>query len=148
MALVVHPNTYHPEAGYFVHGDSVRVTADGCEVLTRTPRQPVLRSGEPERLRRGLIGWSRDEVPASVARMAASRRLQDRMRAAGLGAVLIYTSFARPSARRLADALRPVLERRAAGDAPVRTRRCCSPLSPSACKAGYAASATWARCNR
>jgi Xaa-Pro aminopeptidase len=39
MTLVVHPNTYHPEAGYFVHGDSVRVTADGCEVLTRTPRQ-------------------------------------------------------------------------------------------------------------
>ena len=39
MTLVVHPNTYHPEAGYFVHGDSVRVTADGCEVLTHTPRQ-------------------------------------------------------------------------------------------------------------
>jgi Xaa-Pro aminopeptidase len=39
MALVVHPNTYHPDAGYFVHGDSVRVSADGCEVLTRTPRQ-------------------------------------------------------------------------------------------------------------
>jgi Xaa-Pro aminopeptidase len=39
MTLVVHPNTYHPEAGYFVHGDSVRVSAEGCEVLTRTPRQ-------------------------------------------------------------------------------------------------------------
>jgi Xaa-Pro aminopeptidase len=39
MTLVVHPNTYHPEAGYLVHGDSVRVTANGCEVLTRTPRQ-------------------------------------------------------------------------------------------------------------
>jgi len=38
MTLVVHPNTYHPEAGYIVHGDSVRVTADGCEVLTRTAR--------------------------------------------------------------------------------------------------------------
>jgi Xaa-Pro dipeptidase len=38
MTLVVHPNTYHPEAGYLVHGDSVRVTADGCEVLTRTAR--------------------------------------------------------------------------------------------------------------
>src|SRR6266516_2683256 len=25
--------------GYFVHGDSVRVTSDGCEVLTRTPRE-------------------------------------------------------------------------------------------------------------
>jgi Xaa-Pro aminopeptidase len=39
MTLVVHPNTYHPEVGYLVHGDSVRVTDDGCEVLTRTPRQ-------------------------------------------------------------------------------------------------------------
>ncbi len=38
MTLIVHPNTYHPEVGYFVHGDSVRVTPDGCEVLTRTPR--------------------------------------------------------------------------------------------------------------
>jgi Xaa-Pro aminopeptidase len=39
MTLVVHPNTYHPEVGYFVHGDSVRVTPNGCEVLIRTPRQ-------------------------------------------------------------------------------------------------------------
>ena len=39
MALVVHPNTYHPEVGYFVHGDSIRVSAEGCEVLTRTPRR-------------------------------------------------------------------------------------------------------------
>jgi len=39
MTLVVHPNTYHPEVGYFVHGDSVRVTPGGCEVLTRTARQ-------------------------------------------------------------------------------------------------------------
>jgi creatinase/prolidase-like protein len=44
-----------------------------------------------------LISWSRDEVPASVldGRLA---RLQEKMRAAGLAAVLIYTSFARPSA--------------------------------------------------
>jgi len=48
-------------------------------------------------MRRGLISWSRDEVPAPVleARVA---RLQERMRAAGLGAVLVYTSFARPGA--------------------------------------------------
>lgn len=48
-------------------------------------------------MRRGLISWSREEVPASVleARVA---RLRDQMRAAGLGAVLIYTSFARPGA--------------------------------------------------
>jgi Xaa-Pro dipeptidase len=39
MTLIVHPNTYHPEVGYFVHGDSVVVTASGCEVLTRTPRE-------------------------------------------------------------------------------------------------------------
>jgi Xaa-Pro dipeptidase len=39
MTLIVHPNTYHPEVGYFVHGDSVRVIRDGREVLTRTPRR-------------------------------------------------------------------------------------------------------------
>jgi Xaa-Pro aminopeptidase len=39
MTLIVHPNTYHPEVGYFVHGDTVRVSADGCEVMTRTARE-------------------------------------------------------------------------------------------------------------
>ena len=39
MTLVVHPNTYHPVAGYMVLGDTVRVTASGCEVLTTTPRE-------------------------------------------------------------------------------------------------------------
>ena len=48
-------------------------------------------------MRRGLIGWSREEVPASALEWRVAR-LQERMRAAGLGAVLIYTSFARPSA--------------------------------------------------
>lgn len=38
MTLIVHPNTYHPEVGYFVHGDSLQVTAEGSEVFTRTPR--------------------------------------------------------------------------------------------------------------
>src|SRR5712692_8436730 len=48
-------------------------------------------------MRRGLISWSRDEVPASFldGRVA---RLQDKMRHAELGAMLVYTSFARPSA--------------------------------------------------
>lgn len=39
MTIVVHPNTYHPEVGYFVHGDSVRITPTGCEVLLKTPRE-------------------------------------------------------------------------------------------------------------
>ena len=38
MTLIVHPNTYHPEAGYLVLGDVVVVTQTGCEVLTKTPR--------------------------------------------------------------------------------------------------------------
>jgi|AmaraimetFIIA100_FD_contig_123_45449_length_2488_multi_11_in_1_out_0_2 Xaa-Pro aminopeptidase len=38
MALIVHPNTYHPEAGYIVLGDAVLVTDAGAEVLCRTPR--------------------------------------------------------------------------------------------------------------
>ena len=56
----------------------------------------ILRSGELG-VRRGLISWSRDEVPASVLENRVAR-LQDAIRASGLGAALIYTSFARPSA--------------------------------------------------
>jgi Xaa-Pro aminopeptidase len=39
MALIVHPNTYHPEVGYLVLGDAVVVTEAGAEVLCRTPRE-------------------------------------------------------------------------------------------------------------
>lgn len=39
MALIVHPNTYHPVVGYMVLGDGVVVTKDGCEVLTGTARE-------------------------------------------------------------------------------------------------------------
>src|SRR5882757_2529050 len=39
MALIVHPNTYHPEVGYLVLGDSVVVTERGAEVLCATPRE-------------------------------------------------------------------------------------------------------------
>jgi len=39
MTIIVHPNTYHPEAGYMVLGDVVAVTETGCERLTRTPSQ-------------------------------------------------------------------------------------------------------------
>ena len=48
-------------------------------------------------MRRGLISWSRDEVPPSVLEGRVAR-LQEQMRAAELGVVLLYTSFARPSA--------------------------------------------------
>ena len=39
MTLIVHPNTYHPEAGYIVLGDAVLVTEGGAEVLCKTPRR-------------------------------------------------------------------------------------------------------------
>jgi len=39
MALIVHPNTYHPEVGYVVLGDAVVVTQTGVEVLCGTPRE-------------------------------------------------------------------------------------------------------------
>jgi Xaa-Pro dipeptidase len=39
MALIVHPNTYHPEVGYLVLGDAVVVTDTGVEVLCKTPRE-------------------------------------------------------------------------------------------------------------
>src|SRR6267154_2261452 len=47
-------------------------------------------------MRRGLISWSRDEVPPAILEGRVAR-LQEQMRNAELGAVLIYTSFARPS---------------------------------------------------
>src|SRR5665647_2832424 len=48
-------------------------------------------------MRRGLISWSREEMPVAVldARVA---QLQAAMRAENLGAVLAYTSFAQPAA--------------------------------------------------
>jgi Xaa-Pro aminopeptidase len=45
MTLIVHPNTYHPEVGYMVLGDTVRVTPNGCEVLCRTPRELICVAG-------------------------------------------------------------------------------------------------------
>ena len=39
MTLIVHPNTYHPEAGYIVLGDAVLVTQSGVEVSCKTPRE-------------------------------------------------------------------------------------------------------------
>src|SRR6266852_6890620 len=48
-------------------------------------------------MRRGLISWSRDEVPPAILEGRVAR-LQEQMRAAELGVALIYTSFARPSA--------------------------------------------------
>ncbi|HEV8016532.1 MAG TPA: Xaa-Pro peptidase family protein [Stellaceae bacterium] len=39
MVIIVHPNTYHPETGYMVLGDTVVVTPTGAEVLTGTPRE-------------------------------------------------------------------------------------------------------------
>jgi len=39
MTLIVHPNTYHPDAGYIVLGDAVVVTDRGVEVLCKTPRE-------------------------------------------------------------------------------------------------------------
>ena len=38
-AVTVHPNTYHPDAGYMVLGDTAIVTADGHERLCVTPRE-------------------------------------------------------------------------------------------------------------
>src|SRR5882672_4233622 len=48
-------------------------------------------------MRRGLISWSRDEVPPAILEGRVAR-LQEQMPAAELGVVLVYTSFARPSA--------------------------------------------------
>ena len=38
-AVIVHPNTYHPEVGYIVFGDTLIVKDDGFERLMKTPRK-------------------------------------------------------------------------------------------------------------
>jgi Xaa-Pro dipeptidase len=38
MTFVVHPNTYNPEVGYIMLGDSLAVTPTGAEIFTSTPR--------------------------------------------------------------------------------------------------------------
>jgi Xaa-Pro aminopeptidase len=37
MTIIVHPNTYHPDVGYLVLGDTIIVTADGHETLSTLP---------------------------------------------------------------------------------------------------------------
>ena len=39
MAVIVHPNGYHPASGYLVLGDAVVLRDGGNEVLTQTPRR-------------------------------------------------------------------------------------------------------------
>ena len=48
-------------------------------------------------MRRGLIAWSKEEVPPSVLE-ARVRRVQHALGAQGLDALLAYTSFPRPAA--------------------------------------------------
>jgi Xaa-Pro aminopeptidase len=38
MTMIVHPNTYHPDVGYLVLGDTIIVTPDGHEALSAMPR--------------------------------------------------------------------------------------------------------------
>jgi Xaa-Pro dipeptidase len=38
MVMIVHPNTYHPDVGYMVLGDTIIVTADGHDALSTNPR--------------------------------------------------------------------------------------------------------------
>ena len=40
--IVVHPNTYHPEAGYIVFGDTSIITAGGFELLGAIPRELIV----------------------------------------------------------------------------------------------------------
>jgi Xaa-Pro dipeptidase len=38
MTMIVHPNTYHPDVGYLVLGDTIIVTPDGHDALSTLPR--------------------------------------------------------------------------------------------------------------
>jgi Xaa-Pro aminopeptidase len=39
MVVIAHPNTYLPLSGYMVFGDTLVVTKDGCESLSRTEKK-------------------------------------------------------------------------------------------------------------
>ncbi len=39
MVMIVHPNTYMPGVGYLALGESIVVTKDGVEILTRADRE-------------------------------------------------------------------------------------------------------------
>jgi Xaa-Pro dipeptidase len=39
MTMIIHPNTYHPEVGYMVLGDTIVITETGADVLTGMPRE-------------------------------------------------------------------------------------------------------------
>jgi Xaa-Pro aminopeptidase len=47
MTMIVHPNTYHPDVGYLVLGDTIIVTPDGHEALSATPRALLSSMGPP-----------------------------------------------------------------------------------------------------
>lgn len=40
--LIIHPNTYHPDAGYMVLGDAAVVTEDGYISFSKTPRELIV----------------------------------------------------------------------------------------------------------
>jgi Xaa-Pro dipeptidase len=42
MTMIVHPNTYHPDVGYLVLGDTIIVTPDGHEALSTLPRAGIV----------------------------------------------------------------------------------------------------------
>jgi len=56
MTMIVHPNTYHPKVGYMVLGDALIVTADGADVLIKTPRELFSVRRIRSAMRRGLDG--------------------------------------------------------------------------------------------
>src|SRR5262249_43061773 len=115
MALIVHPNTYHPEVGYVVLGDAVVVTESGAEVLCKTPRElfEVAAGGEHA---------TRPDLPfeGGAARRGARRAPRPRARGDGRGrprcAPPLYQQYAR-GRRVLAHRLRAVLVGGAAGGA-------------------------------
>ena len=92
MALIVHPNTYHPEIGYMVLGDVVVVTETGHERLDQHAGATVRNAGVT--MRRGLIAWSRTELPESVldGRVA---RAQAAMADAKIDALAVYSDPSR-----------------------------------------------------
>ena len=99
MALIVHPNTYHPEVGYIVLGDAVVVTEHGAEVLVQDAARTCSKSltrGVKDNAPRPDRTLARSELPDAVLD-ARLDRVRAAMHKAQLDALIIYTNNTRPA---------------------------------------------------
>ena len=136
MALIVHPNTYHPVVGYMVLGDGVAVTKDGCEVLTGTAARTVQRPGVRKRIHAPRIDGMERRGTAGRHAGGAARAAPRRDGEGRHGRVRHLHQQHAAERGRLCHRLHAVLVRRLDAGAAGPARRCSPPRCRSACRSG------------